>query len=87
MPIHKVATRSATETGFDYASRLRLCSLLMGYGVTYLLVEGNQSTPITSVETYGFRSPGVLVDKPVHTNVSSNYPITPSARKFLKVHY
>ena len=59
----------------------------MGYGLTYLLVEGNQSTPITSVEIYGFRSPGVLVDKPVHTNVSSNYLIRPSARNFLKAHY
>jgi hypothetical protein len=60
--------------------------LLMGYGVTYLLVEGKQSTPITSGQTYGFR-PAVLVDKPVHTNVSSNYPITPSACNFLEAHY
>jgi hypothetical protein len=85
--MHKIATRSATEAGFIYAFGLRLCSLLMGYGVTYLLIEGKQSTPITSGETYGFRSPAVLVDKPVHTYVSSNYPITPSARNFLKAHY
>jgi hypothetical protein len=52
MPMHKIAIRSATEAGFVYAFGLRLCSLLMGYGVTYLLVDGKQSTPIISGEDY-----------------------------------
>ena len=42
MPMHKIA--SVNEAGFVYGFGLCLCSLLMGYGVTYLLVEGNQPT-------------------------------------------